>query len=292
MELFRPSLAVPVCLVRLDSDRAGSASSIKISSTRISNLPRVARASKVFDPDVFCAASKYLNERPNVKNCGDRQFMPAKRPNDLFRVKRAWLSGVACALLTFVGCSEATTVPAEGLVILDGVPLAGIGIKFVPASDSKWLGDPIYNMPWAITDAQGRFRMVHGVSVGSYTSSSVNKKLGVQPGKYKVVLSRYPAISRALISNAPAVSADHSARETPTSLSRLEWEWLKNPKREVLALAEFASPEDIGAIEAGPLPAASVPARFLRAETSTLSASVRAGGRTDLRFEISSEAER
>lgn len=206
------------------------------------------------------------------------------------------LIALVCTLFTLPGCGQARPVPAEGSLSLNGVPLADIGIKFVPADAPKWRGDPIYKTPWAITDAQGRFQMVHGVQLGGPTDATTNKAPGVQPGTYKVVLSRYPAVSRELTPNAPGFSTHRFthllASERPTRLSKLEWEWLRNPKREILKMTESTSgPGDSSAVEGKPLPAKGLPARFFLRETTPLTVNVPADGRTDIRLEISSESE-
>jgi hypothetical protein len=77
----------------------------------------------------------------------------------------------ACVLiLTLAGCKGSATTPVEGTVLLDGKPLAGASIQFVPqGTGHDATGE---------TDKNGQFVM-----------SSFQPRDGVQAGTYKVVIS-------------------------------------------------------------------------------------------------------
>jgi hypothetical protein len=68
------------------------------------------------------------------------------------------------------GCGGARTTPVEGVVLLDGKPLAGASIQFVPQEKGR--------QATAETDASGQFAM-----------STLQPRDGVLPGTYKVVIS-------------------------------------------------------------------------------------------------------
>jgi hypothetical protein len=72
--------------------------------------------------------------------------------------------------LAIVGCGGARTTPVEGVVLLDGKPLAGASIQFVPQEKGR--------QATAETDASGQFAM-----------STQQPRDGVLPGTYKVVIS-------------------------------------------------------------------------------------------------------
>jgi Carboxypeptidase regulatory-like domain len=72
--------------------------------------------------------------------------------------------------LTFAGCGGAQTSPVEGTVTLDGKPLAGASVQFVPQGKGR--------DATAETDKDGQFAM-----------STFKPRDGVLPGSYKVVIS-------------------------------------------------------------------------------------------------------
>jgi hypothetical protein len=82
-----------------------------------------------------------------------------------------WNLLVICLVLALAGCSGgAATSPVTGIVTLDGKPLAGASIQFVPQGTGR--------DATAETDKNGEFAM------------STNKpRDGVVPGTYKVVIS-------------------------------------------------------------------------------------------------------
>jgi hypothetical protein len=78
-----------------------------------------------------------------------------------------------CCLIfafTLVGCGGARTSPVEGIVLLDGKPLAGASIQFVPQEQGK--------------DATGQTD-----NSGQFAMSTFQPRDGVLPGTYKVVIS-------------------------------------------------------------------------------------------------------
>ena len=79
---------------------------------------------------------------------------------------------VLCSLLGFVivGCGSPSTSPVEGVVTLDGKPLAGATVQFVPQGKGKDATGE--------TDKNGQFAM-----------STLKPRDGVRPGTYKVVIS-------------------------------------------------------------------------------------------------------
>jgi len=76
------------------------------------------------------------------------------------------LTGLA---LSPAGCGD--TLKAEGRVILEGNPVAGASVMFIPESDK---GLPAYGS----TDADGHF------------SLSTNGASGIRPGRYKVTVTK------------------------------------------------------------------------------------------------------
>jgi hypothetical protein len=79
---------------------------------------------------------------------------------------------LTCLFLTLavVGCGGQRLSPVEGIVLLDGKPLASAAVQFVPQGPGR--------DATAETDAAGHFVM-----------STTKPRDGVQPGTYKVVIS-------------------------------------------------------------------------------------------------------
>jgi hypothetical protein len=73
-------------------------------------------------------------------------------------------------VLLIAGCAKSRTMPVEGVVTLDGQPLAGAAVQFVPQDQGRDATGE--------TDASGRFAM-----------STFQPRDGVLPGSYKVVIS-------------------------------------------------------------------------------------------------------
>ena len=77
---------------------------------------------------------------------------------------------IPAGILLLAGCGG-KTVPVEGNVTLDGEPLAGATVMFIPVKEG---GQPATGL----TDANGKFQLKTG-----------NDKTGALPGEYKVVVS-------------------------------------------------------------------------------------------------------
>jgi hypothetical protein len=75
---------------------------------------------------------------------------------------------VLAALLA--GCGGSRTSPVEGVVLLDGQPLVGASVQFVPQGTGR--------------DATGQTD-----AGGKFTMSTFKPQDGVLPGEYKVVIS-------------------------------------------------------------------------------------------------------
>ncbi len=74
--------------------------------------------------------------------------------------------------LALSGCGSGSgTVPVKGKIMLDGAPLAGASISFVPQGEGR--------QATGTTDEQGVF-----------TISTIEPRDGAMPGKYKVILSQ------------------------------------------------------------------------------------------------------
>jgi hypothetical protein len=84
----------------------------------------------------------------------------------------AAMTRLACLLFGFMlaGCGGPRLSPVEGVVLLDGKPLADAAVQFVPQSAGRDATGQ--------TDAAGKFVM-----------STKNPRDGVHPGAYKVVIS-------------------------------------------------------------------------------------------------------
>src|SRR5437773_4139489 len=77
---------------------------------------------------------------------------------------------LAIAVLIVVGCGSQKTTPVEGVVLLDGKPLAGASIQFVPQGAGR--------------DATGETD-----KSGQFVMSTFQPRDGMLPGSYKVVIS-------------------------------------------------------------------------------------------------------
>jgi len=82
-------------------------------------------------------------------------------------------------VLCFTGCQPAAKgpplVPVEGLVTLDGKPLAGANVMLVPRGETR--GDKAF---YAKTDSAGKF----------IAASADGKQKGAAVGNYQVVLNK------------------------------------------------------------------------------------------------------
>lgn len=89
----------------------------------------------------------------------------------LFSLLIAGCSGASAA------SSDGSAVPATGAILIDGQPLAGGMVTFVPASGTGGNGAS------GATDASGRYELASLDADGTPLP-------GVLPGKYKVIVSR------------------------------------------------------------------------------------------------------
>lgn len=81
---------------------------------------------------------------------------------------------ICVALVFFVGCAtddSPKTVPAEGIVTLDGTPVEGASVIFIATQGS--------NNATAVTDKDGKFR-----------ANAFEHKSGAVPGDYKVTINK------------------------------------------------------------------------------------------------------
>jgi hypothetical protein len=84
------------------------------------------------------------------------------------------LASVSATLLAVVGCSDGPTlVPVAGVVTLDGKPLEGATLSFVPLP-----GNPVSTAGTDATGPSGNFKMTY------------NGRAGLAPGKYSVAVSK------------------------------------------------------------------------------------------------------
>jgi hypothetical protein len=105
-------------------------------------------------------------------------------------------------LLIAMGCTgNSSTVPVQGVVRLDGQPLSGASVQFVPESTGR--------DATATTDEQGRFVL-----------STIDPRDGALPGAYKVVITpgspRAEAPAKAMTPD-EAMAASGAAAELPQS---------------------------------------------------------------------------
>jgi len=117
-----------------------------------------------------------------------------------------------CLILTLalVGCGKSRTTPVEGIVLLDGKPLAGASVMFVPQGTGRDATGQ--------TDASGQFVM-----------STFQPRDGVVPGSYKVVIapptgvadtSQYGSAEDAMAATAKAPAKKATGPAFPQKYSR------------------------------------------------------------------------
>jgi hypothetical protein len=99
------------------------------------------------------------------------------------------------SFLIVAGCSGQSTTPVEGVVLLDGKPVVGAMVQFVPQEKGK--------------DATGETD-----KSGQFVMSTFKPRDGVVPGSYKVVISP-PTGSAAPVSYATAEEAMAAASKAP-----------------------------------------------------------------------------
>jgi hypothetical protein len=107
-------------------------------------------------------------------------------------------SMIVVALVLLGGCGKAQrTSPVEGVVLLDGKPLVGAAIHFVPQGTGRDATGE--------TDKDGHFVM-----------STFEPKDGVMAGSYKVVVSPPPSAAAAPVNYATAEEAMAATAKQPT----------------------------------------------------------------------------
>jgi hypothetical protein len=93
------------------------------------------------------------------------------------------IAQVAAALLVGIlvsGCggggreAPANLAPVSGKVLIDGTPTANVAVSFIPTGETKGEG------AYGASDAEGKYTLTHPSGAA-----------GVEPGKYRVVLSKY-----------------------------------------------------------------------------------------------------
>jgi len=79
------------------------------------------------------------------------------------RKVKMWMgrSAVLCVLLLALGCRQPQFASVEGVVTLDGVPMADVEVQFIPEPDQEIASPPTS----AYTDANGRFQVA---ATGTY----------------------------------------------------------------------------------------------------------------------------
>jgi hypothetical protein len=100
-------------------------------------------------------------------------------------IRLRWSAGILLAALAATGCGE-SKAGFKGVVTLDGAPVEGATVTFVPESGSA------SDTAAATTDAKGEF-----------TLYSLDKKAGVKPGSYKVTVIKVTSKGEAMAPPSP-----------------------------------------------------------------------------------------
>lgn len=99
--------------------------------------------------------------------------------SSLFALRAISLSlTTSLGLFCVIGCSSGgpappKLVPVAGKVVLDGAPLAGANVIFIPKDQTKGTGGS------GVTDADGKYEARHS-----------SNKVGIEPGTYAVIFSK------------------------------------------------------------------------------------------------------
>lgn len=112
---------------------------------------------------------------------------PPAGPRRLSR--RIAFAAAALQLVVWTGgCGSSTpvlsTVPASGVVTLDGAPAEHAVVSFLPIEGTAGYGSS------ATTDAQGRYVMRTSVRKAGLTGQGATVVDGIPPGHYRVLVSR------------------------------------------------------------------------------------------------------
>ena len=103
--------------------------------------------------------------------------MMAEASNTVMRIARVF-SGTAALLLLVAGCNARfKTVEVKGTVLLDGQPLTGATVLFMPE------------------DSKGRAASGLTNREGSFLLTTYKEKDGALPGKYRVLITKTEAIA-------------------------------------------------------------------------------------------------
>jgi hypothetical protein len=124
-------------------------------------------------------------ERPSHRY--HAQILSEKKMSRTLANRWVWLLAFVVAV---AGCGRSGPVPVRGKVMLDGKPLAGASVQFIPQQ-------PGGRDATGSTDANGVFRL-----------STLHRNDGAFPGKYKVVVQP-PA---PMVLGAPAATPDDAQR--------------------------------------------------------------------------------
>ena len=111
------------------------------------------------------------------------------------------LLSVCCVLGLLLGCTGNAMLPVQGTVMLDGQPLEGAAIGFIPAEG----GRPATGK----TDAQGHF------TLASFTAND-----GLPPGSYKVTVTKVE-VGRAAQAAPSSRDAEEAGGES-TAMGRID----------------------------------------------------------------------
>lgn len=140
---------------------------------------------------------------PTIENGPGREWLAEARISDAHCHTR---SCVVASMLLFVsaftviaGCGEPNWVPVTGSVLLDGKPLDGCAVTFVPTATNSSQGAAASG----VADAEGRF------------SLSAANRPGAAVGEYRVTITKQKT----------ELGIDPATRE-----NRLHVQWLSPPK--------------------------------------------------------------
>lgn len=164
---------------------------------------------------------------------------------------------ILVALTAFIGCpagSGVSTAPVSGLVTLDGQPVDGATISFVPKSEGGVAAA-------AVTDASGRFTLV--------TTSGE----GAVPGSYAVTISK---------ASAGEAQASVDPRSMGGNLSAEDMKAMAEKAREQTGRKSSGGGSNASA-------GSTLPKKYAVADTSGLAAEVKAGDKNEFTFEMKSE---
>jgi hypothetical protein len=174
------------------------------------------------------------------------------------------------ALVVAGGCSQKPsikTVPVSGKVTLDGQPLSGVNVTFVPATgESSGLTKPSAT---GVTGADGSYKLVTMAS----GSNIVN---GAPPGSYKVMITKQVAQSAA--PGAPMAAQGLSPEEFTKQTQNMSAD-------EAGKMAGSAAQPGEGSTTVK----SEIPERYTKADDSGLTATVADSGAQTVDFPLTSQ---